>query len=255
MHGPFATTRLAVSLRRLRSRFGIAAPRVAVRPHVPWYLLALRSIIVLGLALAFASWMYDVGRRFAGFDSHESEQELTTLRAKLEAAEEELAHLRKLANGSQSSLEIERTAQKQMSEQAKTLEAENSKLKEEVAVLENLLAGGGKGTTPGVARLNVEAVGGGIYRFHLLLTSGSGRNDQPIDGNLQVSVTMIQAGKPVMLTFPSAADRDLPRYRVSFRRFIRQDGTFQVPADAKVQDVEAKLLVSGSVVATRKITL
>ena len=70
---------------RLRGRFGISAPRVAVRPHVPWYLLALRSILVLGLALAFAGWMYDVGRRFAGFDRHESEQELTTLRAKLEA--------------------------------------------------------------------------------------------------------------------------------------------------------------------------
>ena len=187
MHGPFANSRLAVSLRRLRGRFGISAPRVAVRPHVPWYLLALRSILVLGLALAFAGWMYDVGRRFAGFDRHESEQELTTLRAKLEAAEEELAQLRKQANGSQTSLEIERTAQKQISEQAKTLESENSKLKEETAVLENLLAGGSKGTNPGVARLSAESVGGGLYRYHLLLTSGSGQNERPVEGEIHVT--------------------------------------------------------------------
>lgn len=255
MHWPFSTPRLAVSLRRLRGRFGISAPKVAVRPHVPWYLMALRTVIVLGLALAFAGWMYDVGRSFAGFDRGESEQELKTLRTKLEAAEEELGNLRKLASGSQSSLEIERTAQKHISEQAKTLESENSKLKEEVAVLENLLAGTGKGNAPGVARLAVEAAGNGSYRFHVLLTSGGGRSDQPVEGNLQIGVTVIQGGKPVMLTFPSAAERDSPRFHTSFRRFIRQDGTFQVPADAKVQDVEARLVVNGAVVATRKITL
>ena len=255
MHGPFSTSRFAVILRRLRGRFGISAPKVAVRPHVPWYLTTLRSVVVLGLALAFAGWMYDVGRSFAGFDRRESEQELASLRAKLDSAEEELGSLRKLASGSQSSLEIERTAQKHVSEQAKALESENSKLKEEVAVLENLLAGAGKGSAPGVARLAVEPSGNGLYRFRVLLTSGSGRSDSPVDASLQIVVTVIQGGKPVILTFPSATERDLQRYRVSFRRFIRQDGTFQVPADEKIQEVEARLLVSGSVVATKKISL
>ena len=46
MFGSFASSRLALTLRRLRGRFGISAPRVAVRTHLPGYWRAL-SVILL----------------------------------------------------------------------------------------------------------------------------------------------------------------------------------------------------------------
>ena len=58
---------LATSLirKRLRQRFGISAPKVAVRTHVSWYWRLLLVVAVLSLSLAAAAWVYDVGRRFA----------------------------------------------------------------------------------------------------------------------------------------------------------------------------------------------
>jgi hypothetical protein len=48
MFGSFASSRLALMLRRLRGRFGISAPRVAVRTHLPWYWRALSVICCPG---------------------------------------------------------------------------------------------------------------------------------------------------------------------------------------------------------------
>jgi len=53
---------------KLRQRFGIAAPKVSVRTHVPWYLRWLGFAVMLAFSAALAAWMYDAGRRFAGFD-------------------------------------------------------------------------------------------------------------------------------------------------------------------------------------------
>ena len=46
-----ATSRVAVKLKRLRQRFGISAPRVAVRTQVAWYWRALKMIAILSVSL------------------------------------------------------------------------------------------------------------------------------------------------------------------------------------------------------------
>ncbi len=78
-------------LRRFRSRFGISAPRVAVRTHIPWYLRALATIAILSISIALAGWVYDAGRKIAGFDRRETEQEITALRSRVEELEQEAA--------------------------------------------------------------------------------------------------------------------------------------------------------------------
>ena len=52
----------------MRRRMTIAAPKMAVRTHIPWYWRALLWIVVLSISLAFGAWIYDAGRKFAGFD-------------------------------------------------------------------------------------------------------------------------------------------------------------------------------------------
>ncbi len=97
MFGPFTSSRLALILRRLRGRFGISAPRVAVRTHLPWYWRALSVILLSGASLALAGWIYDAGRQFAGFHQGASEQEIEAMRdrvAKLEAELKVLARSR-----------------------------------------------------------------------------------------------------------------------------------------------------------------
>ena len=56
-------------LRFMRRRMTIAAPRMAVRTHVPWYWRWLFLISAISISAVFALFIYDAGRRFAGFDS------------------------------------------------------------------------------------------------------------------------------------------------------------------------------------------
>src|SRR3990167_925188 len=100
MFGSFASSRLALTLRRLRSRFGISAPRVAIRTHVPWYWRALAVVLLSGASLALAGWIYDAGQRFAGFHQGASEHEIAEMRERIIQLEADLESTRKVANAS-----------------------------------------------------------------------------------------------------------------------------------------------------------
>jgi hypothetical protein len=136
----YTGSRLALTLRRLRGRFGISAPQVAVRTHVPWPLRAVSVGVIVALLLGMAIWVFDAGRRIAGFD----QSEVSTLQSTNAALAEEVARLRSLLTANENNLQIERAAQKQLSEKQSALIEENAKLKEELAVLERLSKQRGK---------------------------------------------------------------------------------------------------------------
>jgi len=254
--GSYADSRLAVALRRLRGRFGITAPKVAVRTAVPWYWRALAAVILGAVALLLALWIYDAGRRFAGFDRSESEQEISVLRDKLARLEAEASNLRGTAAAGASNLQIERTTLEQLTTQVQSLEAENTRLKEELAVFENLAGGEGKSDGVSISRLHVEPdAAPGRYRFSLLAALQGSLRGHDFTGALQVAVTLQQGNDNAIVAFPRAGDPDAARYSVSFRNFRRLTGFFQVPAEAKVKAVEVRLLQNGAVRAVQKVAL
>src|SRR5580765_5748012 len=112
-------------LKNIRKRFGISAPRMTVQTHVAWYWRWLGMLVFLSLALALAAWMYDAGRRFAGYDRSEMPNEFARLRVAMARLESEAARLRSIANASESRLKIEQTAQVLLDAQVKVLEDEN----------------------------------------------------------------------------------------------------------------------------------
>ena len=118
----------------------IAAPKMSVRTHIPWYLRALFWIVVLSVSTAFAAWIYDAGRKFAGFDKDEVQQELTDLRARTAALTQENARLRADQDSSGSKLAIEQTTQRNLAAQVQTLESENTRLREDLAMFEGMMA-------------------------------------------------------------------------------------------------------------------
>lgn len=127
-------------LRRWRGRFGIAAPQVAVRTHVPWHLRAVGIVFGVALLLGLAGWMFDAGRRIAGLDQNE----FAALQAANLALEDEAQRLRSLLAASENSLQIEQSAARLLSEKNRALVEENAKLKEELAVIERLSERRGK---------------------------------------------------------------------------------------------------------------
>jgi len=257
MQRSFTDSRLALIRRRLRGRFGITAPQVSVRARLPLLLRVATGICVLAMSLALAAWVYDAGRRFAGFDRSESETEIGDLREKVSALVAESARLRSIADSGDSNLQIERTSVEQLTRQVRSLEEENAKLKESLAVFENLANGGTKQEAATLTRLRVEPDSlRGRYHFHVLASRQGAQANQEFHGSLQVYVTVRQAaGDSAMIIFPRPDDPQVQKYQAEFRNFRNLDGYFQVPADSRVLRVEVRLVQDGSVKASQSISL
>lgn len=257
MQRPVARSRLALALRRLRGRFGIAAPRVAVHTPVQWYWRLLGAAIVLGGALAMAGWMYDAGRRIAGFDRSESQSEISALREKVTHLEAELARLRSAANASESHLQIDRATVQRLTEQVRILEGEKSELKENLAVFENLAAGGGNSAGLSLGRLRIEPdATPGHYRYRVLASMSGNAAKQEFKGTLQFQVTVQDAGgQSAIIVLPRPGDADAGSFSISFRAFRSLEGNFRVPADVTLKRVEARLMQNGAILASQSVSM
>ncbi|MFZ4535057.1 DUF6776 family protein [Propionivibrio sp.] len=253
-----ATPGASVRLKRLRQRFGINAPRLAIRTYVAWYWRALASITILSVSLALAAWIYDAGRRIAGFQSNESIREIQSLRNHLMELDAELTKLRSLAGSGESSLQIERATQKQLSLQAKALEAENAILKEDLAFFEGLMPTSEAGDEVGarIDHLRIEPSGVlGEYRYRMLVVNNAGRQAREIKGALQILVKVQQGGKDVMIILPSATEPNPQRFRFEIKHFHRLEGVFSVPSEVVVKEVEARFLQDSIVRARQSVNL
>ena len=250
---------MAGGFKRFRQRFGITAPKVAVRTHVPWYLRWLLLAVLLAFSVALAAWMYDAGRRFAGFDRSEVQDELSAIRRELDSTRTELEKLRAIANAADSRLSIERTAQVQLAQQIRTMEQDNARLREDLAIFESMLSAGARSTQAlNIQRLKVEPDGlPGEYRYRMLLLTGNRRERGEFQGRLELLVGVQQGGRNAMIVFPDRAAADSPAYKLSFRNFYRVEGTFRIDPMAKVGTVQVRVFEAGAAQAkaTQSITL
>ncbi|HEU4645010.1 MAG TPA: DUF6776 family protein [Burkholderiales bacterium] len=227
-----------------RRRFGITAPRVSVRSEVAWYLRWVGLILVLACSAALAAWMYDAGRRFAGFDRSEVTQELATAMRELESTRGELDRLRAVANAADSRLSIERTAQSKLAQQVRGLEQETARLREELAIFESMLSAESRAASPlSINRFKVVPdVLPGEYRYRLLLLLAPGsRRDRDFQGRLELVVSLTEGGNNAMMTFPGPGDPSAAAFRLTFRHFHRVEGIFRVDPKARVESVQIRV--------------
>ena len=235
-------------LRKFRKRFGITAPRVAVRTEVPWYLRWLGYAIVLGVAGAIAFWTYDAGRRFAGFDQDQVEQKLAEAKTELASARSELKRLRAIANAAGSQLAIERTAQERLAQQIRTLEQQDGKLREDLAVFERMLTSDPRGA-PALAIYRFEVtpdVLPGEFRYRMLLLTSGVQRDRQFKGRLELVVSMTQDGKSAIMKFPQQTNASASDFQLQFKYFRRVEGTFRVAPNAKVESVQVRVFEGSS---------
>jgi len=237
---------MAGRLHKLRLRLGIAAPKVAVHTYLAWYWRWLGILLLLALSAALAAWMYDAGRRFAGFDRSEADIELAELKREMAGTLAELGRLRAIANASEAKLAIERTAQAQLARQIRGLEQNNARLREELAIFENMLSADTRNAHPlSIQRLKVESDAmPGEYRYRMLLLAG-GRRERAFLGRLELLVSVQQEGKNVMMTLPEKGGDGSAAFRVGFRHFQRVEGVFRVNPTARVQTVQVRVYEAG----------
>ena len=244
---------------KLRQRFGIAAPHVAIHSQIPWYWRWVGFAVMLGISAASAAWIYDAGRRFAGFDRSEVQEELGRTQKSLDATRAELERLTVIANAADSRLSIERTAQQKLAQQIRTLEQDNARLKEELATFESMLSSEARNANSiTVYRFKVEPdVLPGEYRYRLLLMTPSTRREREFHGRLELVVSLTEAGQSAMMSFPEQADAGAAAFKLGFKYFQRVEGTFRVSPKAKVESVQVRVYEAGATQprATHSVTL
>lgn len=256
------SSRLAVKLRRLRGRFGITAPQLAIHPHLPWPIKLLALGVLAGLIVALVAWIYDAGRRVVGYDGGELDKVVKQLRASNAELEAEVARMRSLLSGSESTLQIERSAQKLLSEQNSSLVAENARLKEDLAVFERLAkvesAYQTSAASGGVTldRISVRPLAPRTFQFSFLIAMQGDRRGKETTFDLQLIVSP-RSGAGAKVTLPAnrtdRADPDISQYQIALRNFRRIEGKFQVPENFNPGKVEfvisegSKRLISQSV--------
>ena len=239
---------MAGRFRKLRQRFGIAAPSVAVRTQVPWYLRWLGLAVMLAFSAALAAWMYDAGRRFAGFDRSEVEQEMSAARNELVKLRDELEKLRALANAADSKVSIERTTQQRLAQQIKGMEQENARLREELAIFESMLASETASAAPlSILRFKVEPdLLPGEFRYRVLLLASGSRRGKEFQGRLELVVALTEEGRSAMITVPGTGDAEAGNFRLAFKHFQRIDGVFRVNPKARVGNVQLRVYETGT---------
>lgn len=244
---------------KLRQRFGIAAPRVAVTSHIPWYWRWIGVAILLGISAASAAWIYDAGRQFAGFDRSEVLSELQAVKGSLAEAHAELDRLRAVANAADSRLSIERTAQQNLAQQIRTLEKDNARLREELATFESMLASEARtASTVTVYRFKVEPdVLPGEYRYRLLLLTPTSRQQREFHGRLELVVNLTEGERSAIMSFPEPADAGAAAFKLGFKYFHRVEGIFRVSPKAKVESVQVRVYEGNATQprATHSVTL
>ena len=244
---------------KLRQRFGIAAPRVAIHTHIAWYWRWIGVAVLLGISAASAAWIYDAGRRFAGFDRGEVQEQLASTRAELEAAHAELERLRAIANAADSRVSIERTAQQKLAQQIRTLEQENARVREELATFESMLSSDARNASAlSIYRFKVESdLLPGEYRYRLLVMTPGVRRERDFTGRLELVVNLTEGGRSVMMSFPEQADAGAAAFRLAFKYFRRVEGSFRVSPKARVESVQVRVYETGSNQprATQTVTL
>jgi hypothetical protein len=235
---------MALKQRRWLDRRSSASSKMTVRTQLPWPLKALLLVLVLGAGGALAMWAYDLGRNLTGFPSGASRQQIDALKEKIENLTAERDKLATAANGAESKWNIERSAQAQLARQAKSLEADNIRLKEDLAFFEGLLPTNAGQLGIAIRRLKVDLVTPNQLRYRVLVMQGS-KGKLDFNGNLQFLVAGSQHGKSVMILVPDAKASDADKYKVNFKHYQRLDGILMLPEGVTVKMVQARVLEKG----------
>ena len=241
---------------------------MTVRSHVPWAVkltagcAALAVALVAGMALSRT----DFAQSWLG-DPH---PEIGRLTDDNRALREERDHLLEASNTNDSRRAMEGSTIRELGEQVARLEADNARLKEDVAFFEAATADRSSSVVRdagGIAMRRFQVVQDKATRsarYRILLTQDS-RANRDFAGDLQLTLAVVQAGKAANIVLPDSAGKGLRSQRVDgspdrpaaviFRSYKRIDGSFDIPGDATLKSVQARILERGTVRAQQTVAV
>ncbi|MDP2805485.1 MAG: hypothetical protein Q8O24_06035 [Gallionellaceae bacterium] len=233
-------------LKKFTRKFSISAPRLSVRPHVPWYV---RWAITLPFIIAAGTlvwWAYDSGLELAGFHRGQAEKELDVLRDRVAFLESENEKLTSQHSADERQAQIEIAAMQETVSQVKILNEENIRIKEDLSFFQNLPLTSGREAELSVHKLKIERDAlPDEYHCRLLLVQNVQQRGKEFQGHLQLLVTTKQDGKKVMLQFPQENSPDIAESNLNFKYYLRVDRAFKLPPGAHIESVQVRVFEKG----------
>ena len=243
---------MAQFIRTLRRRFGIFAPRVVVRAHVPWYWRWLGYVTIGALVVGVGWTTYEYGMELAGFRQSEAARAIAQMSEEIKSRDARIIDLRAQVAAAERQLQIDRATYGDLGGQVKLLSEENAALKEDLALFQSLMASGEKEMGLSINRFRVQPDSlPGEYRYRLLLVQ-SGQRVKEFQGTLQFVVNLEQGDRKFAVTLPLEEQKSAKEYLVNFKFFQRVEGTFKVAPGTVVKSLQVRVFEIGSI--TPKLT-
>ena len=222
-----------MKFRLFHRRLTISSPRMSVRSGLPWPVRWMLGAVVLGFSAAIALWAFEFGKGIAGLDSH-SKEELQLLRAEVGVLRADKEKAQSIANTSGSLLTAEKAAQEKMAGQIRLLETDTLALRDDLGFFEKLLpAAGADGVS--IRSLQAEKLSATQLKWQVLVIQPV-KGAPDFNGKLDMTINGILAGKPWMVNLPGGAQV------LQFKQYRRIDGVLDLPPQAVVQTITAKVL-------------
>ena len=251
---------MAVFWRRVRQRFGISAPRMAVRTHVPWWGRGAIVVSLLAIIGGMWWWGFDFGQILGGFNRQEVETRLASLETEAAKYRNEAAELRARNATLESELAMTRGKQDALTRQTTDLTGENAQLKEELAFLQKLVSDSSKTVGLLIQRLDVEPDGENMWRYSVLIVRGGSPKDEFV-GNVVIRAVLAgtppaEAASPT-IQIPDDDPEASPALRLKFKYYQRVEGRFRVPPGSRVTSVAVRAYEAGQAMprATKSLSL
>lgn len=243
----------------LHNKKNINAPRVVIRPHVPWYRRLLIAAIGISLVALLAYGMYMVGQGAAQPASNVAAadpvlEQILESNSCLEKYDSVLcSQLAELVR----QLQISNATRADLVKQVKSLDEENERLREDLNLFQQMVSGNEE--LPGVElvihRFTLEQGQlPGEYLYTLLLAQGSQRSKE-FNGKLEFVVGLLQNGEEKFISLVDEnASKEFP---INFRFYHRLEKSFQIPADTVVKNLQVFIYENGldEAVLTKTIQL
>jgi hypothetical protein len=234
-------------MRSFRRKFSISAPRLSVRPHVPWYVRWAIAVPFLIVIVLMIGWAYDSGLELAGFHRGQAEKELSELREKVEFLHDENAKLTSQIAVFERQGQIEHASDIEVNAQVKILTEENARLKEDLLFFQNLPLTGAREAELSIHRLKIEQNSlPGEYHLRMLLVQSVQQRGKEFQGTMQLVVNGERDSNKVVLQFPQEGSaQDVASYQLSFKYYQRVDKVIKLPPEVTFENVEVRVFEKG----------
>lgn len=224
-----------------------------MRSALPWPFRWAVFAIVLGFCAAIGLWAFEFGKDIAGLEKG-SKDELIRLRSQVLSLHMELDKAKALkeqaqsvANTAGTLVTAEKAAQQTLVAQVQQLEADNRRLRDDLGFFEKLIPSSGNN---GVAIRGVQAelIGVNTVKWQVLVIQAS-KNAPEFVGKLELNFSGTLNGKPWMGVLPDGAKS------ITVRQYGRFDGEFELPPQAVLKSVSAKVADESGVKSTQAVKL